>query len=179
MVARKKLWQDWRIRRLFRGSFTGKRAGTGRIAPQLIPCSETLYGESIFSACQMGIIALISGLSMLITMLKSKIHRATITGGDLNYEGSISIDKNLLKAADIRPFELVHVVNINNGHRFETYAIEAKADSGQIVLNGAAARLGQPGDLIIILSYGQMTAEEADMYQPVVVKVDSKNKQIR
>lgn len=115
---------------------------------------------------------------MLINMMKSKIHRATITGANLNYEGSISIDQNLLKAANIRQFELVHVVNINNGSRFETYAIEAPAGSGKIELNGAAARLGQPGDLIIIISYSQMTTEEANMHKPTVVKVDSKNKQV-
>jgi len=115
---------------------------------------------------------------MLINMMKSKIHRATITGANLNYEGSIAIDQVLLKAANILPFELVHVVNINNGSRFETYTIEAPAGSGKIELNGAAARLGQPGDLIIIISYSQMTPEEADKHKPVVVKVDSKNKQV-
>ena len=115
---------------------------------------------------------------MLINMMKSKIHRATLTGANLNYEGSISIDQNLLKAANIRQFELVHVVNINNGSRFETYTIEAPAGSGKIELNGAAARLGQPGDLIIIISYGQMSPEEADKHKPTVVKVDSKNKQV-
>jgi aspartate 1-decarboxylase len=115
---------------------------------------------------------------MQLTVLKSKIHRATITGADLNYEGSISIDKNLLRAADIVPYELVHVVNINNGHRFETYAIEGQAGSGCISLNGAAARLGQPGDLIIILSYCILPKDEAAKIKPIIVKVDSKNKQI-
>lgn len=115
---------------------------------------------------------------MQITVLKSKIHRATITGADLNYEGSISIDKRLLEAADILPYELVHVVNINNGARFETYAIEAAPGSGMIALNGAAARLGQPGDLVIILSYCLMPKEEAASIKPIVVKVDSKNKRI-
>jgi aspartate 1-decarboxylase len=113
---------------------------------------------------------------MQITVLKSKIHRARITGADLNYEGSISIDKKLLKAADIIPYELVHVVNINNGARFETYAIEGKP--GEITLNGAAARLGQPGDLVIILSYCAIPKEEASKISPIIVKVDSKNKQI-
>jgi aspartate 1-decarboxylase len=115
---------------------------------------------------------------MQITMLKSKIHRASITGADLNYEGSISIDINLLKAANILPYELVHVVNINNGARFETYAIEDKAGSGRISLNGAAARLGHIGDLIIILSYCQLPADKAAEHKPVVIKVDSKNKQL-
>jgi aspartate 1-decarboxylase len=113
---------------------------------------------------------------MQITILKSKIHRATITGADLNYEGSISIDKNLLEAANILTYELVQVVNINNGQRFETYAIEGEAGSGKISLNGAAARLGQPGDLIIILSYAAMSSSEAVSHKPIIVKVDSKNK---
>ncbi len=113
---------------------------------------------------------------MQVTVLKSKIHRATITGADLNYEGSISIDKALMKAAKIIPYELVHVVNINNGARFETYAIEGKP--GEITLNGAAARLGQPGDLVIILSYAGMPYDEASKVQPCIVKVDSKNNPI-
>ena len=115
---------------------------------------------------------------MTITMLKSKIHRAHITGADLNYEGSISIDKNLLKAANILPYELVHVVNINNGKRFETYAIEDEAGSGRISLNGAAARLGHIGDLIIILSYCGISSEQAASHKPAIVKVDSHNKPI-
>jgi aspartate 1-decarboxylase len=115
---------------------------------------------------------------MNVTVLKSKIHRATITGADLNYEGSISIDKNLMKAANILPYELVHVVNINNGARFETYAIEDRAGGGGISLNGAAARHGQRGDLIIILSYCSLPYEEAAKIKPTVVKVDSKNRQI-
>ena len=113
---------------------------------------------------------------MQVTVLKSKIHRASITGADLNYEGSISIDKKLMKAANILPYELLHVVNINNGARFETYAIEGK--SGEITLNGAAARLGQPGDLVIILSYCVLPYDEAAKIQPRIVKVDSKNKPI-
>ena len=115
---------------------------------------------------------------MNITVLKSKIHRATVTGANLDYEGSISIDKSLMKVANILPYELVHVVNINNGARFETYAIEDKAGEGGICLNGAAARLGQPGDLIIILSYCSLPYEEAAMIRPTVVTVDSNNKQI-
>lgn len=115
---------------------------------------------------------------MQLTILKSKIHRAAITSANLNYEGSISIDPDLLKAANILPYELVHVVNINNGQRFETYTIEGKAGSGEIQLNGAAARLGQVGDLIIILSYCLLPADEAAKFKPTVVKVDSKNKRI-
>jgi len=113
---------------------------------------------------------------MQLTVLKSKIHRATVTGADLNYEGSISIDENLLKAASILPYELVQVVNINNGERFETYAIEGKA--GEIQLNGGAARLGQKGDLVIIISYCILPADEAVKNKPTIVKVDSKNKPI-
>jgi aspartate 1-decarboxylase len=115
---------------------------------------------------------------MNITILKSKIHRATLTGADLNYEGSITIDKDLMKAADIIPYELVHIVNINNGHRFETYAIEGPAGSGSICLNGAAARLGHVGDLLIILSYCSLPQEKAASIKPKMIKVDSKNSQI-
>ena len=110
---------------------------------------------------------------MNVTVLKSKVHRATITGADLNYEGSISIDKKLMKAANILPYELVHVVNINNGQRFETYAIEG--GPGEITLNGPAARLGQKGDLVIILSYCAMPYDQASKVQPCIVKVDSQN----
>jgi aspartate 1-decarboxylase len=115
---------------------------------------------------------------MNVKVLKSKIHRASITGADLDYEGSISIDRKLMQAADILPYELVQVVNINNGQRFDTYAIEAPEGSGRIELNGAAARLGHPGDLIIILSYGTLPQEEAARIRPTIVKVDSNNKQI-
>src|SRR5512138_2031215 len=109
---------------------------------------------------------------MNVTVLKSKIHRATLTGADLNYEGSVTIDKELMKAANILPYELVHIVNINNGHRFETYAIEGPAGSGSICLNGAAARLGHVGDLIIILTYGSMPYDQAKEAKPILVKVD-------
>ncbi len=115
---------------------------------------------------------------MNITVLKSKIHRATLTGADLNYEGSVTIDKDLMKAADILPYELVHIVNINNGNRFETYAIEGPAGSGSICLNGAAARLGHVGDLLIILSYCSLPQEQAASIKPRMIKVDSKNKQV-
>jgi aspartate 1-decarboxylase len=86
-------------------------------------------------------------------MLRSKIHRARVTGGNVDYEGSITIDKALMEAADILPYEMVHVLNVNNGARFQTYAIEGKAGSGEIVLNGAAARLAATGDIVIILTY--------------------------
>jgi len=113
---------------------------------------------------------------MQITVMKSKIHRATVTGADLNYEGSISIDRNLLDAAGIMVYEKVQIVNLNNGTRFETYVIEGKAGSGEVMLNGPAARLGQVGDLIIIISYATIYKEEADSFKPTILMVDSKNK---
>jgi aspartate 1-decarboxylase len=109
-------------------------------------------------------------------MLKSKIHRVVLTDADLNYVGSITIDRDLLEAADILPFEKVQVVNNNNGARFETYAIEGEAGSGCVCLNGAAARLGQPGDILIILSYVQLDDQEARQHKPQVVFVDENNK---
>ena len=113
---------------------------------------------------------------MFRMMCKSKIHRVRITKADLHYEGSIGIDKNLLKAADIYPGEIVQVVNINNGARFETYAIEENAGSGQIGLYGAAAHLGKAGDLIIIFSYGLIEDKLARHLSMKVVKVNSENK---
>lgn len=109
-------------------------------------------------------------------MLKSKIHRAVLTGTELDYEGSIAIDRLLMDAADLLPGEQVHVLNINNGARLVTYVIEAPAGSGTIMLNGAAARLGCKGDLVIILSYASMTDDEAGSYRPKVVKVDAQNR---
>ena len=106
-------------------------------------------------------------------MLKSKIHRATVTGADIDYEGSITIDTRLMEAADILPFEHVHVLNLNNGARFETYAIEG--EKGEICLNGAAARLAIKGDMVIILTYQQMEEEEARTYTPKLVHVDKNN----
>ena len=109
------------------------------------------------------------------TMLKSKIHRARVTGANIDYEGSITIDKKLMKAADILPYEQVQVVNINNGERFETYAIEGGEGDGEICLNGAAARLASRGDTIIILSYCQVNENEAENFMPRVVHVDARN----
>lgn len=111
-------------------------------------------------------------------MMKSKIHRATVTEANLNYMGSITIDRDLIEAADLLPNEKVQIVNNNNGARFETYVISGPAGSGVICLNGAAARLVQPGDEVIIISYGMMSNEEARRLQPAVVFVDPKN-QIR
>ena len=109
------------------------------------------------------------------TMLRSKIHRARVTGGNVDYEGSITIDKQLMEAADILPYELVHVLNVNNGVRFQTYAIEGEAGSGEIVLNGAAARLAAKGDIVIILTYSTVTDDEARHIEPRVVYVDASN----
>jgi aspartate 1-decarboxylase len=112
-------------------------------------------------------------------MMKSKIHRATVTDADLNYVGSITIDPDLLGAADILPYEQVAVVNINNGERFETYAIEGRRGSGDMCLNGAAARLAQPGDLIIVLTYAQYDEAEVRGFEPTVVHVDRDNRAVR
>ena len=108
-------------------------------------------------------------------MLKSKIHRAHVTDGNIDYEGSITIDKKLMAEADILPYEQVQVLNINNGARFSTYAIEGKEDSGEICLNGAAARLAVRGDIVIILTYCNAGDEEARNFVPKVVYVDAKN----
>jgi aspartate 1-decarboxylase len=109
------------------------------------------------------------------TMLKSKIHRATVTDCDLHYVGSITIDPELLEAADIREFEQVAVVDINNGARFETYTIPGDAGSGDMKLNGAAARLVQRGDTIIVISYASYDPEELENYRPRVVHVGEHN----
>jgi len=108
-------------------------------------------------------------------MLKSKIHRACVTDANIDYEGSITIDKKLMTEADILPYEQVQVLNINNGARFSTYAIEGQEGSGEICLNGAAARLAVKGDLVIILTYCDVSEEEAYNHTPKVVHVDAKN----
>jgi len=108
-------------------------------------------------------------------MLKSKIHRARVTETNIDYEGSITIDARLMEAADILPYEQVQVLNINNGARFATYAIEGKAGSGEICLNGAAARLAVTGDTVIILSYSHVEDEEARNFTPTLVHVDANN----
>lgn len=113
--------------------------------------------------------------SYMRTMMKSKIHRARVTEANLNYEGSITIDKKLMAAVDIVPYEQVHVLNINNGARFTTYALEGPEGSGDICLNGAAARLGIKGDLVIIIAYTQMSEAELLHYRPKVVLVDEHN----
>jgi aspartate 1-decarboxylase len=112
---------------------------------------------------------------MFLTMLKSKLHRAVVTDSDLQYEGSIGIDKALLRAANMLPNERVDVLNINNGQRFSTYVIEAAEGSGQIVVNGAAARLVQKGDLVIICAFIQMTEDDASLHEPIVVQLGGNN----
>ena len=113
---------------------------------------------------------------MLLTMLKSKIHRATVTQADLNYVGSLTLDPDLLDAAEILVHEKVQVLNVNTGARFETYAIEGARGSGVCCLNGPAARQGQPGDIVIVLTYAQMNRDEAKAHHPKNVHVDGKNK---
>jgi aspartate 1-decarboxylase len=108
-------------------------------------------------------------------MCKGKIHRATVTQADLNYVGSITIDQDLLDAANIYPYEKVQVVNINNGSRLETYTISGARGSGVICLNGAAARLNAPGDLVIIISYAELNEEEIRTLEPHIVFVDADN----
>ena len=110
------------------------------------------------------------------TMLKSKIHRCRITGSDLHYVGSITVDEDLLEAADIREHEQVHVVDVDNGARFETYTIAGHRGSGEIKVNGAAARLVHTGDTVIVISYAAYDAEELESYEPRVVHVDANNR---
>jgi aspartate 1-decarboxylase len=113
---------------------------------------------------------------MELTLLKSKIHMATLTGTELYYTGSICIDQNLLDAAGILEGEQVHVVNVNNGERLVTYAISGQRGSGIIELNGPAARLGMTGDKVIIITYARMSETEAKAYKPLIVHVTDKNK---
>ena len=113
---------------------------------------------------------------MLRAMMKSKIHRATVTQADLHYVGSVTVDEDLLEAADLLPGELVHIVDITNGARLETYVIEGERGSGVIGINGAAAHLVHPGDLVIIISYAQVTDAEARALVPRVVHVDHDNR---
>lgn len=113
---------------------------------------------------------------MNIEMLKSKIHRATVTGAELHYEGSIGIDRALIDACGLLPYEKVDVLNIANGARISTYVIVQPENSGDIVINGAAAHLFAAGDLCIILSYAQMDANEAKSHKPTIIKVDEKNR---
>ena len=112
---------------------------------------------------------------MLLTILKAKLHRATDTEANLNYTGSITIDRHLMDESGLLPHEKVQIVNINNGARFETYVIEGPRNSGIICLNGAAARLVQPGDKIIVMAYVQLTPEEANGFEPKVLLLNDDN----
>jgi aspartate 1-decarboxylase len=114
---------------------------------------------------------------MVRIMLKSKIHRATVTDANLEYEGSISVDKRLLQSADILPYEKVQVVDLSNGARIETYAIEADVDSGAVCINGAAARLVHKGDKVIIMAYANVDQREALTVKPKVIVVDGNNRE--
>ena len=116
---------------------------------------------------------------MFRTMMKSKLHRATVTEANLNYVGSITIDEDLMDAADLFENEKVQIVNNNNGARFETYVITGARGSGVICLNGAAARLVQPGDQVIIISYAMMTNEEAKAHKPIITILDGGNKPVK
>ncbi len=116
---------------------------------------------------------------MNVKMLKGKIHRAVVTQAELNYVGSITVDAELLKAAGILEYEMVQIVDVENGNRFETYTIEGEAGSGIICLNGAAARAVQTGDHVIIMAYADMTPEEAKEHKPYVVFTDEKNQAVR
>lgn len=113
---------------------------------------------------------------MLRTLIKSKIHRATVTQADLHYVGSVTVDAELMEAADLLPGELVHIVDIDNGARLETYVIEGERGSGVIGINGAAAHLVHPGDLVILISYAQVDDAEARALQPHIVHVDADNR---
>lgn len=113
---------------------------------------------------------------MLRTMCKSKIHRATVTGADLNYIGSITIDPVLMEAADLLEYEQVAVVNVNNGARFETYVIPGERGRGEVCLNGAAARMVHPGDKVIVISYAQYDEAEMERYRPRFIFVDEQNR---
>ena len=113
---------------------------------------------------------------MLRTMMKSKIHRATVTQADLHYVGSVTVDEDLLEAADLLPGELVHIVDVTNGARLETYTIAGERGSGVIGINGAAAHLVHPGDIVILIGYAQLTTEEATALEPHVVFVDAENR---
>lgn len=113
---------------------------------------------------------------MRLSIFKSKIHRATVTHADLDYEGSVTIDRDLLEAADILPHEMVHIWNVTRGTRLTTYVLEGPAGSHAICVNGAAAHQNRPGDLVILATFAEMTREEARTYKPKVVFVDEQNR---
>jgi aspartate 1-decarboxylase len=113
---------------------------------------------------------------MRLNVFKSKIHRATVTHADLEYEGSVTVDSDLLDAAEILPYEAVHIWNVTRGTRLMTYALPGPRGSGAICVNGAAAHLNKPGDLVILATFAEMSREEAQSYRPVVVRVDAQNR---
>lgn len=113
---------------------------------------------------------------MRLNVFKSKIHRATVTHADLEYEGSVTVDSDLLDAAEILPYEAVHIWNVTRGTRLMTYALPGPRGSGAICVNGAAAHLNKPGDLVILATFAEMSREEAQVYRPVVVRVDAQNR---
>jgi aspartate 1-decarboxylase len=115
---------------------------------------------------------------MRLNVFKSKIHRATVTHADLEYEGSVTVDSDLLDAAEILPYEAVHIWNVTRGTRLMTYALPGPRGSGAICINGAAAHLNTPGDLVILATFAEMEREEARSYRPVVVRVDAQNRKI-
>lgn len=115
---------------------------------------------------------------MRINVFKSKIHRATVTHADLDYEGSVTIDADLMRAAEIVPYEAVHIWNVTRGTRLITYAIEGPPGCGTVCINGAAAHLNQPGDVVILATFAELTPEEAHDHRPVVVRVDEHNRQL-
>ena len=114
---------------------------------------------------------------MRLNVFKSKIHRATVTHADLEYEGSVTIDSDLLDAAEILPYEAIHIWNVTRGSRLMTYALPGPRASGAICVNGAAAHLNQPGDLVILATFAEMSREEARAHRPIVVRVDAENRQ--
>ena len=116
---------------------------------------------------------------MLRCMLRAKIHKATVTDANINYEGSLTVDEALLAAAGIKPYEKVMVSNLNNGERFETYVITGKKGSGVVCLNGPTARKGTTGDVIIIFSYAYYAEGETEDFSPVIIRLDEKNKMVR
>ncbi len=130
-------------------------------------------GDFAYVHCNMW---LVETSAMRLTMMKAKLHRAVVTQADLHYEGSISIDQDYLDASGILPNEQVDVLNITNGERFTTYAITAPRGSRTFGINGAAARLAQPGDRIIVVSYAEMDKAEAEVWQPTVVLFDEQNR---
>jgi aspartate 1-decarboxylase len=137
---------------------------------------ETRRANSYLSHLRTPCFAPPKASTVLLTLMKAKLHRAVVTQADLHYEGSISIDKDLLDASGILPHEQVDVLDIDNGQRFTTYALEAPRGSRVVGVNGAAARLVQPGDRVIVVAYGQMDAAEARNYAPVVVLLDEENR---